>query len=467
MNREDKRNQKNMEKSVQKEISRSKRRQHEMEEKERKLNERKRKERIRQKQREKSLERQKFLNQQRKSRQEDFDTTGGNSPDSLGSGGVEYHDEDDKKSKNHEDVLKKYEGESQDNGESKGNHLDKLGKKTGLTADEFDDSHEKLTKRLFNRLSFRKNSKRLDSMINKVGNKVSLGFLNGIARKITGNPKTQVNLANVFRIIPQLRIFLVIFLVLFTAIMWIIVLIPLMIAIFGAIIVLLLAGDEVDLSGVDMEGIDTSGIVFEDVASNSEKGGESRKKNKKGGTISNGELGFMFPLQTVDGYIEYNQGWNNRYLEIYGRWKFHLGVDLGCSFVIAAHGGQAELYATDDGVVDMFQTGCPNGNLGACESVYGGNGSYGNLVRIHHPQHDEIRSLYAHMQPKAFVKMGDKVEKGEVIGHCGNSGSSTGHHLHFEVWDGTTYSSSLVDPHHYMGLAHLIGKSHGLRTKIE
>ena len=57
-------------------------------------------------------------------------------------------------------------------------------------------------------------------------------------------------------------------------------------------------------------------------------------------------------------------------------------------------------------------------------------GGYGKAVRIEHS--DGTETLYAHMS--AFtVSAGEKVGPGEQVGREGNTGNSTGPHLHFEV----------------------------------
>lgn len=60
----------------------------------------------------------------------------------------------------------------------------------------------------------------------------------------------------------------------------------------------------------------------------------------------------------------------------------------------------------------------------------GWNGGYGNYVVIKHG--NGTQTLYAHTSRNA-VAVGDTVESGETIAYVGNTGRSTGSHLHFEV----------------------------------
>lgn len=60
----------------------------------------------------------------------------------------------------------------------------------------------------------------------------------------------------------------------------------------------------------------------------------------------------------------------------------------------------------------------------------GWNGGYGNYIVIKHS--NGIQTLYAHLD-SISVSTGQTVEKGQVIGRSGNTGRSTGPHLHFEV----------------------------------
>ena len=60
----------------------------------------------------------------------------------------------------------------------------------------------------------------------------------------------------------------------------------------------------------------------------------------------------------------------------------------------------------------------------------GAKGAYGNLIII---RHDRVyKTLYAHLN-QIYVKSGQRVKRGQVIGISGNSGRSTGPHLHFEI----------------------------------
>lgn len=60
----------------------------------------------------------------------------------------------------------------------------------------------------------------------------------------------------------------------------------------------------------------------------------------------------------------------------------------------------------------------------------GWTGGYGNMIMIDHG--NGLKTLYGHCS-KLFVKNGDWVRQGETIGKVGNTGHSTGPHLHYEV----------------------------------
>lgn len=110
--------------------------------------------------------------------------------------------------------------------------------------------------------------------------------------------------------------------------------------------------------------------------------------------------------------------------------------------------GKTNIIAAKDGIVvypiSDAATNCPTGGFGnTC------GGGYGNYVIIQHA--DGNYTLYAHMYENSIpVKAGDNVKQGQVIGKMGNSGSSTGTHLHFEIREGVNNGSNAVDPLNYV-----------------
>ena len=64
-------------------------------------------------------------------------------------------------------------------------------------------------------------------------------------------------------------------------------------------------------------------------------------------------------------------------------------------------------------------------------TMAGPNGGYGNSVTIDHGHGYE--TLYAHMS-KVKVKVGDRVKRGQIVGHMGSTGRSSGTHLHYAIY---------------------------------
>lgn len=100
---------------------------------------------------------------------------------------------------------------------------------------------------------------------------------------------------------------------------------------------------------------------------------------------------------------------NFRYTSGFGRrWgRMHEGIDMAGPVGTPIH-------VTGDGVVTFA----------------GRSGAYGNLIKIRHELGTETR--YAHLS-RIHVKVGDRVSQGDRIGDMGNTGRSTGPHLHYEV----------------------------------
>jgi len=107
----------------------------------------------------------------------------------------------------------------------------------------------------------------------------------------------------------------------------------------------------------------------------------------------------------------------------YGRrWnRNHNGIDIGAKT-------GTPIYAADNGVI--------------VESEYQSNG-YGNIVKIDH-QNGYV-SYYAHCS-KLYANVGEVVAKGDLIAAVGNTGRSTGPHLHFEI----RYNDTPQNPYNYV-----------------
>ena len=97
----------------------------------------------------------------------------------------------------------------------------------------------------------------------------------------------------------------------------------------------------------------------------------------------------------------------------------------------AAKGGAA--FLMHNGVDLLASTGTPV--LAAASGTIVGaapNAGYGNWIRINHAEN--VATVYGHLSAFApGISAGTKVERGQVIGFVGNTGRSTGAHLHFEV----------------------------------
>jgi murein DD-endopeptidase MepM/ murein hydrolase activator NlpD len=107
-----------------------------------------------------------------------------------------------------------------------------------------------------------------------------------------------------------------------------------------------------------------------------------------------------------------------------------LGLAPGPGKTAAKGGAQFFMH---NGVDLLASTGTPV--LAAASGTVVGaapNAGYGNWIRLDHAQN--VSTVYGHLSAFApGIKPGMKVERGQVIGFVGNTGRSTGAHLHFEV----------------------------------
>lgn len=103
---------------------------------------------------------------------------------------------------------------------------------------------------------------------------------------------------------------------------------------------------------------------------------------------------------------------------IFGKNAFHYGID----FVTK----NKKIYACESGKVIVARP----------------NGGYGNNIML---QHEDLISVYGHLS-QIFVKEGQLVREGDLIGMEGSTGKSTGSHLHFEFRKNRWERSADINP---------------------
>jgi murein DD-endopeptidase MepM/ murein hydrolase activator NlpD len=140
------------------------------------------------------------------------------------------------------------------------------------------------------------------------------------------------------------------------------------------------------------------------------------------------EIPSLWPIKGGVGHISMFFGQNEN--PFTGQYYIHKGIDL------STYRQGDPIVATADGQVVTVD--------------YDENG-FGNYIIIKHKHGYYTR--YAHMQGFK-VKIGQRVQQGEVIGWIGNTGLSTGPHLHYEVHVG----SDVVDPYKYINIRSSIAR---------
>lgn len=116
----------------------------------------------------------------------------------------------------------------------------------------------------------------------------------------------------------------------------------------------------------------------------------------------------VVPINPIPGTFRISSGFGYRADPISGKLKLHAGFDFACP-----QGNP--IYVTGDGVVERVR-----------HEFFG----YGNSVVVNHGFGYKTR--YAHMRTIS-VREGMKVRRGDCLGETGNTGKSTGPHLHYEV----------------------------------
>ncbi|MBD3347342.1 MAG: peptidoglycan DD-metalloendopeptidase family protein [Chitinivibrionales bacterium] len=114
-------------------------------------------------------------------------------------------------------------------------------------------------------------------------------------------------------------------------------------------------------------------------------------------------------------------GYGYRIHPLFGYRAFHEGVDI-------ANKTWTPIFATGDGII----------------SFSGTKRDFGNVVKITHSG-SGYETIYAHLKQASVVE-GHPVKRGELIGYMGNTGRSTGPHLHYEVRNMGRH----VNPMHYI-----------------
>ena len=125
----------------------------------------------------------------------------------------------------------------------------------------------------------------------------------------------------------------------------------------------------------------------------------------------------LWPVDPVNKRISSPYGWR----DLWGEQNFHKGIDI-----VGPRAGSiagANIYASADGTVITAKY----------------SSSYGYYILIDHG--NKISTLYAHCS-KLLVKVGDKVERGQLIAYVGLTGMTDGYHLHYEV----RYNGSTTNP---------------------
>ena len=147
--------------------------------------------------------------------------------------------------------------------------------------------------------------------------------------------------------------------------------------------------------------------------------GNSSGSNSNSGSSSGGSVsskGFIRPVKTgkITAGMYYSSG------------KYHGAVDFGVSV-------GTPVYAAADGIV--------------VTSTWGGSDSYGYYIKIKH--YNGLYTLYAHGS-SLVAKVGQEVKQGQLIMYSGNTGNSTGPHLHFEVRVAPGGYNNRVNPLNYL-----------------
>lgn len=114
--------------------------------------------------------------------------------------------------------------------------------------------------------------------------------------------------------------------------------------------------------------------------------------------------------------------------------------------------GKNILAAADGEVIKVLTSDPDSIILGNGKADCASKNLFGNYILIRHA--DNEYGLYAHLKPQSIcVNVGDRVQRGQVIAQCGNSGNSTEPHLHFQLQNGTSLFTSAGLPVEFLELS--------------
>lgn len=145
------------------------------------------------------------------------------------------------------------------------------------------------------------------------------------------------------------------------------------------------------------------------------------------GTLKKIELKkYSFPLDLMYNTIGSRFGYRNHPIQFCC--KMHSGIDLGAP-------QESSIYSYADGQVVTSQY----------------HNSYGFYLVIGHGENVngvfEYYTLYAHQVRQPLVSVGEKVSAGQLVGHVGSTGASTGPHLHYEMYNLVNGVKQPMDPY--------------------
>lgn len=132
--------------------------------------------------------------------------------------------------------------------------------------------------------------------------------------------------------------------------------------------------------------------------------------------------------QIPNGWPIQNQGISGKYgwrdHPILNKKEFHAGIDLMATL-------DTPVYATANAVVEF--------------AGYNQRGYGYSVILVHN---FGFKTVFAHLKHKSVVSVGQFVKKGDLIGYSGNTGLSTGPHLHYEV----RFVNKTLEPSYFLNL---------------